>query len=239
MNWVKLNLKETRPTLIANVYRPPSDKIDAAIELLGSHLTEVTSSGNPDILIVGDLNIDLLKNSNDTKRFNTFIDSHLMNQLINEPTRVTTTTRSLIDHVITNNTDFYSIPGCFDPDLSDHCLLFTTRKCLKPKYTTSYFWGRSFRNFNENLFYLDSRSVNWLPLYCMTDIDTATGYFTNVSLRIIDVHASIKRMKCRREQPKWVTNDFLSLIDEKEHLCNIHKWCPTPFNEAHERVVQW
>ena len=124
-------------------------------------------------------------------------------------------TDHLIDHLITNNNDFYNISGC---GLSDHFLVFTTRKRLTPKFNTSYFWGRSYRNYNDNLFYLDVLSVNWLYLYSMDDIDTATEYFTKVLLDIINIHAPIKCIKCRSEQPKWVTNDFLSLIDEKEHL---------------------
>ncbi len=72
----------------------------------------------------------------------------------------------------------------------------------------------------------------------MDDVNAATEYFTDVLLTIINVHAPVKRIKCRSEQPKWITNEFLSLIDEKEHLCNIYQRCPTPFNDARRKLVQ-
>ncbi len=163
------------------------------------------------------------------------MSEHILNITSQEATRITNTTKTLLDHILVNNTDFYCISGTIDPGLSDHKLVYVTRKRIKPKGDTSYFTGRSYRNFDEALFYHDVYNINWLPLYMITDLDTCTEYFTSMLLRVINTHAPYKKIKCRANQPKWVNGDFLSLIDEKEHLCHVYNKNPTQFNAARKR----
>ncbi|CAL4069256.1 unnamed protein product [Meganyctiphanes norvegica] len=49
-------------------------------------------------------------------------------QLINKPTRVTSTTESLIDHIYTNNKNKISQSGVIESGISDHFITFCTRK---------------------------------------------------------------------------------------------------------------
>ena len=51
-----------------------------------------------------------------------------LNQLIEEPTRVTKTTATLIDHFITNSSDKISKNGVIHTGLSDHSLIYGIRK---------------------------------------------------------------------------------------------------------------
>ena len=168
---------------------------------------------------MGDINIDLLKTTTQSKKYKRFMSENLLNVTCSEATRITNTTKTLLDHILVNNTDFYRISGTMDPGLSDHKLVYVTRKRLKPKGDTSYFMGQSYRNFDEALFYHNVSTINWLPLYMISNIDVCTEYFTDTLRGIINIHAPYEKIKCRSNQPKWVTGDFLSLIDEKEHLC--------------------
>ena len=51
-----------------------------------------------------------------------------MSQLIDEPTRITMTTSSLIDHIITNTPEQISHSGVIHTGISDHRLVFAIRK---------------------------------------------------------------------------------------------------------------
>ena len=51
-----------------------------------------------------------------------------MLQLIDEATRVTITTSSLIDHIVTNTPEKMSDFGVIHTGLSDHSLIFAIRK---------------------------------------------------------------------------------------------------------------
>ena len=57
---------------------------------------------NKEIIILGDFNKDLL-NLNVNNEWSNFITSFGLSQLITEPTRVTNTTKTLIDHLYVCN----------------------------------------------------------------------------------------------------------------------------------------
>ena len=114
-------------------------------------------------------------------------------------------------------------------------MIYTSRKRLKCKRKTSYFEGRSYRNFSETDLYHDAKNINWLPLYTVNDVNAATDIFNSVLLDLFDLHAPITKIKCKSHQPKWITGEFLSLIDEREHLSNIHKRRPTSWSAARKR----
>ena len=60
MQWVVLELTNTRPIIIGNVYRPPGESVDYAIQDLNLAYEEISKFRIFDLFILGDLNIDLL-----------------------------------------------------------------------------------------------------------------------------------------------------------------------------------
>ena len=230
--WVKLCLKDTRPTYVANVYRPPDGDLAEAIKVMDEQLTNVQSLGLSDIVVLGDLNVDLSTSTNNSRHLKQCLTSNMMTQLIKSPTRITNTSRTLIDHAWVDNADYYVTAGALDMGLSDHHLIYIARRRSKLKQAVSYFMGRSYREFDETLLYRYMCSINWLPLYLLTDVDHAAEYLNCVLLEIFDVHAPVKKIKSKSNQPKWVTGDFLSAIDAREHICNIFTKHPMLENAA-------
>lgn len=70
-------------------------------------------------LLIGDFNIDLLKDTYYAKQLKAKINDWGMKQLIKDPTRITKNSKTLIDVVITNNY-FVSAKSVLDNKLSDH-----------------------------------------------------------------------------------------------------------------------
>ena len=126
-----------------------------ALEALNEQLADIMGLNYADILILGDLNIDMNKRSVRLSKYKSFLASNLLHQTIKQPTRITNTSHTTIDHILTNNEDFYNQSVVVDPGLSDHAMVVTSRKRLELKYQTSYFLGRSYRKFNEEAFYAD------------------------------------------------------------------------------------
>ena len=54
-----------------------------------------------------------------------------LKKIIQKPTRVTSTTSSLLDHILRNNAWKASHKGAIDVGLSDHQLIYCTRKILR------------------------------------------------------------------------------------------------------------
>ena len=60
-----------------------------------------------DYVVNGDFNCDLLKEpiDNNTKHFIVQCETHQLTQLVNKPTRITPTSRTLIDVILTSSPD--------------------------------------------------------------------------------------------------------------------------------------
>ena len=76
-----------------------------------------------DFLILGDINICLKKNKRKLcKDYMKLLRSFGCKQIIESPTRITESCSSLLDHIITNNSDKIYQSGVLDIGLSDHLI---------------------------------------------------------------------------------------------------------------------
>ena len=104
-----------------------------------------------EVIILGDLNINLLQNGKYTlniknsssseivtphpllKQYKQFISDFGLTQLIKNPTRVTCETSTLIDHILINSDEKISQCGVIDIGISDHQMIYCTRKLVRNK----------------------------------------------------------------------------------------------------------
>ena len=74
----------------------------------------------------------MLKTDNDlnapTKKIKSLYELYQVSQLIDQATRITMTTTSLIDHIVTNTPEKISDSGVIHTGISDHSLVFAIRK---------------------------------------------------------------------------------------------------------------
>ena len=102
--WVEIRSLKNK-YLIGHFYRPPNatvdfwDKFDSTIEK--------ASEENLDLIILGDLNHDILKTNSNSPLLRILSKYNLQN-MINEPTRVTNTTSTCIDLLFTNHESIIS-----------------------------------------------------------------------------------------------------------------------------------
>ena len=101
------------------------------------------------LIVMGDLNIDCSnENTNDSNARIDFIEQITgLRQIVNEPTRVTLTTSTLIDVIFTNDPDRHVVTGVIPLSLSDHYMPFTVINCHK--YCTNVHNTISFRDFKR------------------------------------------------------------------------------------------
>ena len=105
--------------------------------------------------LLGDFNVDLLKFNDDinTSNFIDLLSSNGFRPLILQPTRVTTSSTTLIDNIYINDIEANSKGGNVITLISDHFPQF----CLvdifdKPEKVKNIKYGRSLKNFNQNEF---------------------------------------------------------------------------------------
>lgn len=80
-------------------------------------------------------------------------------QLLNEPTRITAYSKTLIDLIFTNREHKIVQSGIIHTTLSDHSLFFCVMKGGVPKLPPRKFEYRSFKNYNKTEFINDLNEV--------------------------------------------------------------------------------
>ena len=89
--------------MVTTIYRPPNANAEFFEHL--EKLIKQIDDENKEMYILGDLNCNLLEKKTifnmQTNKLNSLYELYQLFQLINEPTRVTMTTSSLIDHGVT------------------------------------------------------------------------------------------------------------------------------------------
>ena len=108
--WMQVQHKTLNSLLLCVSYKPPDCDI-SCFEDFRERYTQALAYGLP-ILVVGDLNCDLIVSSSKSKTLYNLCTSLNMKQLITQPTRLTETSKTLIDVssvAVTWNWDWQSI----------------------------------------------------------------------------------------------------------------------------------
>ena len=163
--WVEISKGiNNEPLLICSMYRPPSAShkyFDKMVENI-----ELASSTNMQMIILGDLNFNYqIDESLSSNPIHLVENLFQMSQIIEEPTRKTPTTSTLLDVILTSVPDRHTKTKVIKTAFSDHYSLFTTiytgqRRQRNELHNLVKF--RDYKNFNEEAFFLDLRHNDWL-----------------------------------------------------------------------------
>ena len=82
-------------------------------------------------------------------------DEYQYNQLIKEPTRVTKSSKSLIDHVTTTVPERVRKSGVCHLSISDHNLIYAVRRMVMPRERPRIIQDRNYKSFYLNAFSKD------------------------------------------------------------------------------------
>jgi hypothetical protein len=146
---------------------------------------------NKEILLMGDLNCDVSKFPPDahTRRLQFLSCVYQLEQLINEPTRVTRTSASLIDLIFTNKKENIVKSGVIHRGISDHSLIFAIRKFFTPKSRQNVRYVRNFKNFNATDFLNDLSQMPWEKVAQYENPNSCWQLWKSFTCKyLIDVH---------------------------------------------------
>ena len=138
-------MPHTKPITVGIIYRPPNQS--KFLDVFEENLPKLNTSYHG-IYFLGDFNINLFENgkyvfqkssSNDknpdsfTKKYYECFTPFGLKQLIKCQTRVTWQSSSILDHVLASFPDRVSQIGVIDIGISDHQLIYCTRKTARIK----------------------------------------------------------------------------------------------------------
>ena len=169
--WIELFSNFSPSILLCIGYRPPNTNLDwiSRFELgLESAIAE-----SPNLIIMGDFNIDLLTMNSLSKKWLDLFNIHGLTQLIYEPTRVTISTKSIIDHIFvskTENIKLATVIKCGNSEVHfPTALVYKRINFTKHRHT--YITYPSYRSLDEDSFVTDLGNVPWSLLESCDNVD--------------------------------------------------------------------
>lgn len=143
-------------------------------------------------------------NSPECNSFIDILNSYNLRLTVNEPTRITASSSTLIDNIIVSNDLFSCIHDIqvIDTMLSDHegILLSLTSKLESPQATASVVYKRQFSEANINNFMSLLDAINW-PIFFSKD-DCFDVQFENFHKKFTDLFKSCFPFKKIRSKAK-------------------------------------
>jgi exonuclease III len=217
MIWIELIMKKKENNiLISCAYRPPNADAEYLSDLTDS--IEKASSENKDMILMGDLNINYKIDEN-LYNNHIFLLEQLfsMKQLINEPTRVTTNTSTLIDIILTTCPSNHITSGVYKGTLSDHFIIFTELNVepnVKKHHEVRF---RNYRKFVLEQFLHDCCTLHddFMMKYnnfnetnvprVQQQLDIMWEFWKERFLKLSDKHAPFTISRLKPRHYKWIT----------------------------------
>ena len=217
MQWLLVKNKHCKNIIIVNCYRPPAGNVSAFIKTLETKLLGI-DRGKYDVFVTGDMNIDLINNNcNNSKLLKSSMEELGFSQYIKKPTRYGQNKNTLLD-VLFSNSLFIANSGVCDVNISDHRMVFCTRKKVHTRKCSIEFKGRSYRNFNENKFTTDFQNLNWDDFEAEESPDKLWDIYKENIKKVFDPKCPIKNFKIARDRDPWVSDELINEIKQKDYL---------------------
>ena len=211
--WVEINLPHTKPIIVGTIYRVPDAKAEY-VNMIDAMFQNCVSIYD-DAIIVGDFNLDVCKSS-DSRKISSIANHSQLTQLINDYTRVTETSSTIIDLAFVSRPETISSSGVHSLGISDHNLIYVVRKIKRPKSPPLIAKNRSFKNFSENDFVHTISRQNWDSVCNYSDVDSALTLWKSLFSQACDLHAPVREKRVKSSQPQWITSEFLSLCKDRD-----------------------
>ncbi|XP_071944832.1 uncharacterized protein [Antedon mediterranea] len=204
--------------LLTTIYRPPSAPVEFFTDL--ESCLHLWSDKSSNLIAIGDFNINTQTRSTNHNHLNDIMNIFGLKQLILTPTRITETSESTIDLILTNCEYLHLHTSVFPCGFSDHEYVYTCLSSKTPKmnhYTKTF---RSFKNFNEINFLNELQHQNWQDLYNLTNVDAALTFWTSKFSHICDKFAPYVTGRFKRTLPKWLNNrhDIFDMFHQRDAL---------------------
>ena len=205
-------LPKSKPITIGIFYRPPNQA--NFLELILKDFSYLNLKDN-EIYLLGVFNINLLQNGNYIlnrkglaacqgplhtliNKYQEFCQIFSLKQLITSPTRVTCNTSSLIDHILTNSTKKIFQSGTVHCGMSDHQLIFCTKKVKQDKFNKQ-------NNVFLRLLKHYTVKLNYERFSCIYATYTD---FLNKLMKVVNEIAPSKEIRIENHMQEWFDREI-------------------------------
>jgi hypothetical protein len=199
--------------LIVGLYRSPNYKnIKLFFNQFEMLLNNLVAKKLP-FIICGDFNINTNNADSITSYFKDVLSSFNLSPLVKAPTRVTNTSATIIDNVISNISDERLNISIINSGISDHYGQRIVITKIKPSVgKNKIIKYRDYTKENLERFKTQLRNQNWEILKNMTDIEAQFEYFNSIfcnNLNSTCPYKIYKNSQFNTKKSHWITKGIL------------------------------
>lgn len=207
--WLRVTVNGTRLAL-GTAYRPPWQSIDVFLDELTDTLSTLVNFDK--IVLVGDFNINQLNvQGNKYRKFQMFLQSNNIDQVISEPTHFTDTSATLLD-VICTDVPIKKVELHKSLGQTGHCMVMATLNLKKEKFMPKRIQYRPIKNIDSIVFDQDLSLCDWGSMFRSKSVDDMIGFFNNIVVGLFDKHAPVKKSFLKFKHLPWFTDNIKLLI---------------------------
>jgi len=194
----EISRPHSKSFLVCTWYRPPNSDTNLFNEL--ETFFQRCDVESRELILVGDLNCDVRKVSLDphTRQLTFLCSLYQIDRLIDEPTRVTDTSTTTIDLVLTNVKENIHASGVIHLGISDHSLIYAVRKFMLPKASPFVREIRDYKHFDAELFLEDLSRMPWNAIQQFNNPNTCWNVWKSFFTETLNKHAPIRNKRTRR-----------------------------------------
>lgn len=225
-NIVSLKLVKQKLTIFG-VYRPPQNNIEEYI----NELDKLLENQKETCILIGDINLDLLKDTQVVTNYKNTIDMNgfqIQNQLTSKnATRITQTSASIIDHIITNHNLTCDVT-LEDHIITDHKIICTELKRVrlkmeKVKITRSYLEQEKWStNVKSKILLEEVQTFKQIADIINEEKKNCTKEYT---IKI-------------KENNHWITSEFIKKIKLRDRLYSRFKKVPSDYTQNEFKKIK-
>ena len=154
-----------------------------------------------------------------TKKYVEFLRTYGLTQIIQEPTRTTDKTATLLDHILVNTSDKITQSGVLSKALSDHDIIYCTRKHQATKTGRHNSISlRSLKNYTKDIFLEKLRETEFPNYKNFACINDAYQNFLDKIMTVIDKVAPLMEIRIKGSSKPWFDGEVIERINVRDKL---------------------
>ena len=143
------------------------------------------------------MNIDMSTPTNAiTKEYQSLLDMFDLHQIIKEPTRITRTSRTIIDHIVVNSPTNIAASGVIPCSIvSDHDVVYGCVNVRVPRFKPRYKYIRNTKTFDKPAFINDFQTIPFAVAESFDDPDDQLHIINKLVNECLERHCPLIRTR--------------------------------------------
>ena len=229
--WLQVKTSSTLP-LFSVIYRPPDDNL--FFERIITPLEKVWLRSE-NIFLLGDFNCDFSFQGDpdnilhrNTIKLRSIFETFNMHNMIQEATRSTISSRTVLDLIVTTTKDLISSSGVFSLGISDYDLMYATIRLKNKRPPPKFIKTRNFKKMDVEKFKHDFECTPFHIASIFEEPDDQLWVWERLFDDISNEHAPWKEIKARSFSSPWITCEIRHKMNRRYKLFKaaISSKCP-------------